>query len=431
MSESADYYQLLELSKGCSEEDIKKSYKKLARQWHPDKNPNNVEEANKKFKEISEAYEVLSNPEKRKIYDQFGIDGLKESNQMSGGFDPREMFASVFSNMGNMMGMNNSVPDCKININLTLEESYTGAKKVVSVERYSNCDKCNGKGTKNNVDCKCNKCNGQGVMLVQIRAGMMAQTTCNNCKGNGIDPAADICKKCNGVKMCKETVKLNITIPKGVYSGYPIVIPNEGNAICADEIEDPETTRSKVVVFVNEESHDVFRRDFRIPEKEKPDPSDLLIDIEVSLIDSLTGFNKEITHLDGHNLNIAVIDPCRHGDIFVIIAEGMPRMNTKNSQNGDLFVRLNVEHPKDSKITTQMKQQLYKLFTGNDKPKKIESKNATKTVSFEKYRHDIKMQATTDAMRNQYRSRKNKNKNSNDSDSDDNMQEMPSQCIHQ
>lgn len=424
MSDHINYYQVLGINNNATEDEIKQNYRSLAKKWHPDKNPNNKEEAEKKFKEIGEAYAILSDPEKKKIYDKYGVDGLKGSDggHDFGGFNPFEMFQQM---MGGMMGNNNGVDDLITHIEVDLETLYSGATIEQEIKRFSVCDKCNGVGGKNGVDITCKKCKGQGRVLGQLRPGMFTQIPCKDCNASGVANSADKCKKCDGKKFAKETTTVQVTIPKGAFMKFPIVIENEGHAIPPNEVEKDGPVRSNLVFVIVEKQHDVFKRGFVIPEKRKIDQSDLLIEFEIPFIDSLIGFTKEIKHLDGRVLNFKYDEPCRHDDIVVVMKEGMPDLHNPNKK-GDLFVKITVEHPKSIALTQSGKQQLNKLLTGKDKMKQLKNlDNVVPLVSFDKYKLDAKIQATSDSLREEYQNRKRKTKKQNnsdyssDSDSDD------------
>ena len=425
MSDNTDYYNILEISNKASDDEIKKSYRRLAKLWHPDKHKENTkEEAERRFKIIAEAYEVLSNPEKRKIYDMHGIEGLKQSEGQGGhegqggfGFNPFEMFKNMFGSEDTT-----DVPDCVNTLNVNLEDLYNGITIKQEIERYSLCDKCNGKGTKCGINSTCNKCKGQGMTLIMIRPGMFAQSTCRECHGTGIDQSIEKCKKCNGNKFFKENIILTVNVPKGVYNKYPIVINEEGNAVPPEDISKIGKTRSDAVFVIVEKSHTMYKRGIVIPEKGKIDFSDLLIEIDVPFVESIVGFNKEITHLDGRTLDINIDEPCRHGDIYVIIEEGMPKIG--NAKKGDLFVKISVDHPRNTKFTQPIKQQLYKLITGNEKLKLSKrTKNTVELVHFDKYKINAQIQSNSDSMREEYQNRRMYGKlqhQQTNNDSDDN-----------
>lgn len=430
-----DYYQILEVNKESTQEDIKKNYKKLAKKWHPDKNPECKEEAEVKFKLINEAYEVLSDEKKRQIYDQHGIDGLKESE--GGGiphnFNPFDIFNKMFGHM-NPTRNNNEVPDCIIQLELTLDQLYNGASLEKEFERHSFCTKCDGKGSKSG-DIKCKTCNGQGGVLQMIGPGMLSQTQCKTCRGSGSDPSVEKCKKCHGVKFSKETISATINVPKGAYNKYPIIIEGEGNAVPLEDVDKYENPRSNLVIIVVEKiQHPVFKRGVMIPEKKKIDPSDLLIDIELSLVESLLGFNKEIEHLDGRKLTLCMTSSVRHSDIVVILKEGMPKLNN-DTEKGDLFVRISVEHPSKIVMDDIMKKNLCLSLTGKEKHlrHKKDLKNPVDIISFDKYKEIVKIQVNTESMKDEYNKRHGKNESDDSSEEqhghhNQQRQDVPAQC---
>jgi DnaJ-class molecular chaperone len=428
MTSKLDYYEILNIAKTATEDEIKKSYKTLARKWHPDRNPGNTEEAEKMFKIVSEAYTVLSNPEKKLIYDKYGIDGLKESEQGGGGsnhhgfdgFDPMEMFKNMFGGGGG--GGGDDVPDVRTTLKLKLEDCYNGKTVKHKISRHSFCNKCNGSGTKTGQNGECKKCKGQGNVMAMVGPGMMTQMPCKSCKGCGIDPSIEKCKKCNGQKFYKEEVEIDIVIPKGVYNKYPIVIEGQGNAVPPDEIEDAGKERSNVVCFVIEDPHPVFQRGLVIPEKGKVDFSDLLIELNVSFAESICGFYKEIKHIS-HKVQFVLKEPCRHGDVYVIKGEGMSKM--KGSEFGDLFIRINVEHPKECKMSTDTKHKIAKLL--HIKPVNIPTDVVpSELIPIDKYKLDAKIQSETENMKEKYKNRKHhKHVDEEDDTSDDSEQDIP------
>lgn len=416
-----NYYEILNISKTSSEEEIKKSYKVLAKKWHPDKNINKKDEAEKMFKLISEAYTVLSDPKKRKIYDEYGDDGLKENEHSGGfsGFDPMEMFKNMFGGGGRG---ETDVPDIKTTLNVKLEDCFTGKTVKHTISRHSSCNKCNGSGTKSGESGECKKCKGQGNVMAMIGPGMMTQMPCKMCQGNGLDPSIEKCKKCHGNKFYKEEVEIDIVIPKGVYNKYPIVIEGQGNAIPPDEIEDVGKERSNIVCFIIEDSHNVFQRGLVIPEKGKVDYSDLLIELNISFAESICGFYKEIKHIN-HKVPFVLKDACRHGDVYVIKGEGMPKMGS-TSNIGDLFIRIDVQHPKECKMQLEIKSKIAKLlhFKPNEIPSDIV---ASELIPIDKYKLDAKIQSETDNMKEKYKNRKHhRDEDTSDSDSDERIPGM-------
>ena len=438
MSNHVNYYDVLEIQKTATMNEIKKAYTVLAKKWHPDRNPNNVEEATQKFKEISEAYGVLSDEEKKAVYDKHGIEGLQENG--GGGMDPRQMFEQMMGMMGmggmggmmdigQMMGMmqqqqeDDEIPDVQIGLPLTMAEAFTGAVVKKEIERFNLCQKCDGTGAKDKVsDLCCKSCNGNSVATARFGHG------CKDCKNTGFDPAVEKCKKCNGTMGVKETVELEVTVPAGVFHKYPVVLKGEGHAIPPNKAKDLGKNRSDavfIVVGANEDDGKVFKRGPQIPEKGGVDPSDLLTELEIPFVDSISGFYKEIKHLDGHKVKIAHSEPCRHGDVFVIKGEGMPRLG-KAGKFGDLVVQLSVEHPKKAGIEAEVRNKVVKLLDG--KHFKIPAKTTPSLlITMEQYRKDALIQSQSAQMKKQYgKGKKNKHQceddeceHENEDDSDD------------
>ena len=358
MSGKQDLYKVLELEKNASNEHIKASYKKLVKKWHPDKNPDNKEEATKKFREVSEAFGILSDPEKKKAYDSFGFAGINEVDGgerggmgMGGnpfGFDPFSMFKNFFQK-------ENDIPEVQVRVNVTLEELYTGVKKKVKFDRYTLCKDCKYKGRLgDNVDCK--KCNGKGMTIQRTPMGIM-QNTCRDCGGKGVDLKAPKCKPCNGLGCVKENHTLTINIPKGSSEKHPIMIENEGNEIPEDDRQD-ENSRSSIVIIISEQQHNKYNRGTVIKEIGKVNESNLMIEVKLCLGESLCGFEKKFTHLDGTHFTFSINETVRHGDIFVLKGKGMPYYN--EDKKGDLIIKVSVEK---TEISSELKQKIWKLLS--------------------------------------------------------------------
>lgn len=438
MAGKNDYYKLLEINKDASPEEVKKSYNRLAKKWHPDKNLDNKEEATEKFKQISEAYHILSDPEKREIYDNGGMDALKESEGGNPfeGFDPFNMFSQLSGVFGNMFGdnRNGGVEDVVVPIKCTLEELYTGVTKQQEITRLTLCTKCYGTGTKDKTSTKCKKCKGQGAQLAMIGPGRLMQIQCEECEGSGKDSNAKKCKECSGNTVIKETVTLEVVVPPGAHNKYPIRVEEEGHAIPIDLIKKVKKNRSDVICVVIEEDEQThFKRGLMIPEKGKVDFSDLMIELSLTFMESLCGFYREIKHLDNHSIHICIKDAVRHGDTFVIKNEGMKVL--KKNKFGDLIVKLNVQHPNELKLSISTKTKLSKLFYNSDNSDNSDNltENATTIpvviptginpailVPFEKYKIDIKIQSQSDDMMEQYKQRGSKNNNIDSDDDSDN-----------
>lgn len=359
-----DYYKILDISKNATEDEIKKKYRKLAKQYHPDKNKD--ANATEMFKNISEAYQILSDPEKRNIYDKYGHAGFDESgneNPFGAGFDPFEIFKNAFDSR---FDMQQNVPNLETVIKVNLEDVYNGATIKHTLERINMCKKCNGTGTKSKKEVNCKSCNGQGEILKAMRYGnqqIIQKMKCNNCKGAGSDPNEPKCKKCNGDRYIKESVELDIEIPRGAHAKKPIIIKNEGHQIPLNEIKNKNKTRSDIYVAIIENEHSKFERGVVITERQnnKVNMADLMFELNISLIDSLRGFEYKLTHLDGRIINIKFDYICLNKEIYIIKNEGMPYVDNPN-KNGDLFIRINVSKPDKEIYNEQIKPKIIKAF---------------------------------------------------------------------
>ena len=387
-----DYYKVLEIEKTASDEDIKISYKNLAKKWHPDRNKDNVEEANRKFAEISEAYGILKDPMKRKTYDNFGFAGIDGSGPDNGnpfGFDPFSMFKDFFQK-------ENDIPEVQVQVKVTLEELYTGIKKKVKYERFTLCKDCNSKGSiGDKVECK--GCMGKGVSIARTPIGIM-QTTCRMCGGKGVDPSAPKCKPCKGSGCYKEEHSVTLTIPKGSSEKHPIILENEGNEIPLNERSD-KNARSNIIVIISEITHQKFSRGTVIKEIGKVNENNLLIEIKLTLEESLCGFEKTFTHLDGKHFTFGMTDTIRNGDVYVMKGYGMPYFRDENKK-GDLIIKLSVEQ---RNISNDKKNKIWKLLS--NEPYVEINKQTPNVINYNNYKVDMVNEEQKESMKNKYRNR--------------------------
>lgn len=392
-----DLYKVLELDKNATDEQIKASYKKLVKRWHPDKNPDNKDEATKKFREVSEAFGILSDPAKRKTYDNFGFAGLDETDGGDGnemgpggpfGFDPFSMFKNFFQK-------DNEIPEVQVSVSVTLEELYTGVKKKVKFDRYTLCKECKSKGRLgDNVDCK--KCNGKGMTVKRTPIGIM-QNTCGDCGGKGVDLKAPKCKPCNGMGCIKENHTLTVNIPKGSSEKHPIMVENEGNEIPEDERQD-ENTRSSVIIIISEQQHSKYNRGTVIKEIGKVNESNLMIEVKLGLEESLCGFEKKFTHLDGKHFTFSMNETVRHGDIFVLKGMGMPYYN--EDKKGDLIIKVSIEK---TELSAELKHKVWKLLSSE--PYTEIKKKTPNLINYEDYKSEMVNEDKKESMKNRYRRR--------------------------
>lgn len=344
-SDSTRFYEILGVSKNATEDEIKKAYRKAAMKNHPDKGGDP-----EKFKELAQAYEVLSDSQKREIYDRYGEDALKEGMGGGGGMhDPFDIFESFFG--GNPFGGGGSGrgrrqrrgEDVVHPLKVSLEDLYKGITKKLSLSRNVICSKCSGKGSKSGASMKCSGCKGTGmkVSIRQLGPGMIQQMQhpCNECKGTGetIDDK-DRCPQCKGEKVVPEKKVLEVHVEKGMQNGQKITFPGE-----ADEA--PDTVTGDIVFVLQQKEHPKFKRK----------GEDLFVDHTLTLTEALCGFQFILTHLDGRQLLIKsnpgeVVKP----DQFKAInEEGMP-MYQRPFMRGKLYIHFIVEFP-DSLSPDQVK----------------------------------------------------------------------------
>uniref|UniRef100_A0A1B6GQQ1 J domain-containing protein n=1 Tax=Cuerna arida TaxID=1464854 RepID=A0A1B6GQQ1_9HEMI len=327
------FYDILGVSPNCTPDELKKAYRKLALKYHPDKNPNEGE----RFKLISNAYEVLSNPEKRRIYDQKGENGIKEGLG-SGMSNPMDIFDLFFPG-GSMFGNRHKrqtprATDVDYVIDVTLEELYCGTTKKIKTTRKVICEKCNGIGGKKDSVHTCQTCHGSGneTIINQIGPGMIQQIQreCSNCGGHGrtCNPK-DICKFCNG-KRTKPTDKTyEIVIVPGMYDSQHIKYTGEGN-------QEPGATPGDLVIILQQVSDSEFMRN----------KHDLILDMEISLAESLCGFRRQIHTLDNRKFVVSTAPGTvtRPGSIKCVPNEGMPIQESPN-EKGMMIIKIMVRFP--------------------------------------------------------------------------------------
>jgi DnaJ-class molecular chaperone len=391
MNNDTDYYEVLGLERTADSNKIRSAYKKLAFKYHPDKNPNDPV-AEEKFKELTEAYNVLSDESKRELYDRHGKSGLETNGFDPSNFNPTDILKEMF-------GFENtiSVPPVETYMEVSLEELFTGCDKDFTFDRFSMCKGCKGKGaTGKNISCK--SCKGNGFKMLRIMGGF-GQMPCDYCEGNGIDPKAEKCKDCegNGTTIDKHTMK--IKLERGHSKSRPIILEDEGNEIPENEREDSGRNRSNLVIIIKEKEHSLFTRGSVVKELRKIEESNLVIELDISLAESLCGFQKIITHLNKNPLKITMHDMVKHSDIIVMKNEGMFVQGT--DKRGDLLIRIKVETKKFSKSD---KQKIWALL--GEGVYTHQSKNSPGIVLYDDYKKELVEEHEKESMKQQYKQRR-------------------------
>ena len=328
---SKDLYNILDVSKNVSEHDLKKAYKKMALRHHPDRNKDK-EEAEKKFKEVSEAYEILNNPKKRDIYDKFGYDALKEMNDSGNSQQQHhDIFEHMFGSRQNREEKKET--DIIAMIGIDLVDSYTGKKLKKDYQYNKRCTICSGKGLKKNASSKvCSDCNGNGMTIRMMRMGPIAQqvqSECNRCNGKGnIFNKNDICKGCNMKKFVVENDEVELDITRGIKSDDKLIFYNKGH-------EDKEGNRGDMVLIVKIEENEKYRIN----------GDDIYIDdVDINLYECLVGTAITIDFIDNKERHIKIDDIISPNKSYKVNGLGMPVKNMIEIF-GDLYISFNINFP--------------------------------------------------------------------------------------
>ncbi len=356
MAEKRDYYEVLGIEKSAGASEIKKAYYKLAKKYHPDVNPGDAE-AEKKFKEINEAYAILSDDDKKAKYDQYGHAAF-ENGGAGGyggfeGFDFGDIFSSFFGGGGGFGGFGGgggnrrNAPqrgeDIYARVTLSFEEAVRGCKKDVSFGRVQRCEDCGGSGAKKGTSAEtCKKCGGSGQMRVQQRTAfgvMQTMRTCDECRGSG-KIIKEPCTNCRGTGYVKISKTISVSIPAGIDHGQNISIGGMGNE---GRNGGP---AGDLIISVAVKPHAVFERD----------GSDIYCEVPINYWEAVLGDEIDIPTLEGKE-KFSIPEGTQTGTTFTLRGKGITRVNS--SMRGNLYITVKVDVPKN--MNTKQKELLHEL----------------------------------------------------------------------
>ncbi|WP_341225283.1 molecular chaperone DnaJ [uncultured Arcticibacterium sp.] len=380
MANKRDFYEVLGVSKGATPEELKKAYRKLAIKYHPDKNPDD-KSAEDKFKEIAEAYSVLSDDQKKARYDQFGHAGM--GGAAGGGGQGGFTVDDIFSQFGDIFGDGSPFgsffggsqgrggggqrvrkgSDLRIKLTLTLSDIAKGVEKKIKVKRYTSCNTCSGNGAKNGTSLTtCGTCNGQGQVkrVQQTMLGQMVSTsTCPTCNGEG-KMVSERCEACFGEGRQLTEDQINIKIPAGVSEGMQLSMSGKGNVPVRGGVP------GDLLIAIEEKEHPDLKRDGQ----------NIIFDLPVNFVDAVLGKDLEIPTVDG-KVKIKLKTGTQAGEVLRLRGKGLPSVNGYGT--GDQLVHVNIYTP--SSVTSEEQTMLEKL---RDSPNFAPRKNANSKTIFDK-----------------------------------------------
>ena len=372
MAQKRDYYEVLGVEKNATDEELKKAYRRLAKKYHPDANPDNKEEAEVKFKEVNEAYEVLSDKQKRQMYDQFGFNGPDFGgaggqggfySSYSGGFDGfgdfgdlGDIFSSFFGGGARSSSRNTNGPrkgaDLKLNIEITFEEAYSGVEKEITITRNEKCKTCGGSGAKSGTSPEtCPSCKGAGRIRQAVSTPfgqMTTQKTCSTCGGSGKiikEPCAD----CKGKGTVRKSARIKVKIPEGIDQGQTIVLKGEGEPGANGG------PNGDLYIVVHIKKHSIYTRQ----------AEHVLCEIPITFTGATLGTEIEVPMVDGTKEKYKIPEGTATGTRFVIKNKGFKAINA--NWRGDFVFTVVVQVPK--KLTAEQRKLLVELAkTMNEQP---------------------------------------------------------------
>ncbi|MBQ8453377.1 MAG: molecular chaperone DnaJ [Prevotella sp.] len=387
MAQKRDYYEVLGVDKKATEDEIKKAYRKIAIKYHPDRNPGD-KEAEEKFKEAAEAYDVLHDPQKRQQYDQFGFDAPGGFGGFSGGgFSMDDIFSQFGSIFGDFFGGSGGGfggfssgfgggsgqrqyrgSDLRLKVRLTLQEVATGVTKKFKVKKDVQCPHCHGTGAEGNSASEtCPTCQGRGVVVKTMRTmlGMMqTQQECPTCHGEG-KVIKNKCRHCSGTGIVKGEEVVEINIPAGVSDGMVVNVPGKGNAGPHNGVN------GNIQVFIEEEPNDTFIRDHQ----------DVIYNLLLDFPTAALGGQVEIPTIDGGRVRVKIEPGTQPGKTLRLRGKGLPAVQGYGQGWGDLVVNISVYVPKE--LSRDERQMLEKLQNSDN----FKGDASTRRSIFEKFRN--------------------------------------------
>ncbi|MDR2141602.1 MAG: molecular chaperone DnaJ [Deltaproteobacteria bacterium] len=358
MSSKADYYSILGVAKDADPDSIKKAYRAMALKYHPDRNQGDAQ-AEERFKEAAEAYEVLSDPEKRNLYDQYGHDGLKRT-----GFQGFQGFGDIFSNFGDIFSDffgSGSSPfrggpkkgrDLGVEVSIDFVESYTGVDKEITIPREENCETCGGTGSRSGQRQVCSNCGGQGQVF-QNRGFFRLASTCPQCRGTG-EYATDPCPDCRGSGRVRKQKTLSVKVPAGVDTGFRLLLRGQGEA------GPPGGQSGDLYVEVVVRHQESFSRE----------RNHLILEHKIDMVTAALGGEIEVPKITGGTQTIKVPVGTQNGKLVRIPGQGFKDPNGYR-QIGDFIVAFTVTIPKD--LTERQRELLIEFAAIEDEKKGMSS----------------------------------------------------------
>jgi molecular chaperone DnaJ len=365
MPTTRDYYEILSVERTADADEVKRAYRRLALKYHPDRNPDDAE-AEAKFKEAAEAYEVLSDEAKRKVYDQYGHEGLRSRGGPAGHdfsrMDPNDifsMFQEIFGGMGGGgFGAGRGRPraargyDLETEVTLDLADVAKGVERDVEFTRLDVCDKCTGTGAKPGTKPEtCPTCAGQGKVAQQGLGGMFRMVTaCPHCRGRGTI-IKEACDTCRGKGRVPKKRKLKVKVPAGVHEGQAVRIQGEGEPPPPEAAPDGQGVRGDLHVVVRVKDHTLFHRD----------GDNLVVELPVSFTQAALGAEVDVPTIDGRQ-QLRIHAGAQHGDVYKLDGQGLP--NLRSGRHGDLITIVKIEIPK--KLTARQQELLREFAETED-----------------------------------------------------------------